>query len=73
LADQIRRLGGGRPCTADQAIMPALQRRFIGEIDAVSAAPTEVIEMDTAHSPFLSRPAELADVLKTIHESTPRQ
>lgn len=53
--------------------MPALQRRFIGEIDAVSAAPTEVIEMDTAHSPFLSRPAELADVLKTIHESTPRQ
>jgi pimeloyl-ACP methyl ester carboxylesterase len=50
-------------CTEDNAIPPALQRRFVREIDAVSAAPTTVVEMTTSHSPFLSRPAELADVI----------
>ena len=50
-------------CLRDNAIRPALQRRLITEIDAVSAAPTTVIELDTSHSPFLSRPRELAEII----------
>ena len=47
-------------CTEDQAVPLALQRRFIREIDAVSTAPTTVVELATSHSPFLSAPEELA-------------
>jgi pimeloyl-ACP methyl ester carboxylesterase len=54
-------------CTGDNAIPAAAQRRFVGEIDAVSAAPTTVVEMTTSHSPFLSRPGELADVIAASH------
>jgi len=47
-------------CAKDNTVPVALQRRFITEIDAVSQAPTTVVELDTSHSPFLSRPADLA-------------
>ena len=50
-------------CLRDNAFPVALQRLFIKEIDAVSAKPTTVVEIDTSHSPFLSQPAELANVI----------
>jgi pimeloyl-ACP methyl ester carboxylesterase len=50
-------------CTKDNVIPVALQRRFVAEIDAVSAAPTAVTELDSSHSPFLSQPVALADVI----------
>ncbi|WHT15688.1 alpha/beta hydrolase [Crossiella sp. CA-258035] len=50
-------------CTKDNAIPIALQQRFITEIDAVSAAPTTVTELDSSHSPFLSQPAALAEAI----------
>jgi pimeloyl-ACP methyl ester carboxylesterase len=50
-------------CTKDNAIPVALQRRFIAEIDAVSATPTAVTELDSSHSPFLSQPAALAAII----------
>ncbi|MBP2326503.1 pimeloyl-ACP methyl ester carboxylesterase [Kibdelosporangium banguiense] len=54
-------------CLQDKAFPVALQRRFITEIDAVSAKPTTVLELDTSHSPFLSQPAELARVIASVH------
>ena len=47
-------------CTNDNAIPAALQHRFVRDIDAISATPTGVVELDAAHSPFLSHPAQLA-------------
>ena len=47
-------------CTEDRAVPPALQRRFVDELDTVSKAPTHVVELTSAHSPVFSRPAELA-------------
>ncbi|MDR7321143.1 MULTISPECIES: alpha/beta fold hydrolase [Catenuloplanes] len=54
-------------CTADRAVPAALQRRFVTEIDAISAAPTTVIDLDTSHSPFLSAPDALASTLAATH------
>ncbi|GAB6902017.1 alpha/beta fold hydrolase [Kineosporia succinea] len=53
-------------CSQDRAVRPALQRRFIREIDAISSRPTSVFELDSAHSPMLSQPAALADVIETV-------
>jgi pimeloyl-ACP methyl ester carboxylesterase len=53
-------------CTQDRVVPEALQRRFVREIDAVSAKPTRVVELRASHSPFLSRPAELADVIAAV-------
>lgn len=50
-------------CARDNAIRLPLQHRFIKEIDAVSAAPTTVVELGTSHSPFLSQPAALAEAI----------
>jgi len=50
-------------CTKDNAVPPALQRRLIGEIDAVSASPAEVIELDSSHSPMLSHPDDLTTAI----------
>ena len=52
-------------CLRDNAFPVALQRLFVTEIDAVSAKPTTVVEIDTSHSPFLSQPAELATSSRT--------
>ncbi|MFI6662695.1 alpha/beta fold hydrolase [Streptomyces sp. NPDC050523] len=59
-------------CTQDNAIRPQLQRLMVREIDAVSARPTTVVEMDSTHSPFLSRPAALSDVIQVAHTATRR-
>ncbi|MFE7169354.1 alpha/beta hydrolase [Streptomyces sp. NPDC057616] len=59
-------------CTRDNAIRPALQRLMVHEIDAVSARPTTVVEIDSSHSPFLSHPAALADVVQAAHAALRR-
>lgn len=56
-------------CLRDKALPVALQRRFVAEIDAVSARPTTVRELDTSHSPFLSQPAELARVIAAVRRT----
>ncbi len=57
-------------CLQDQAIRPALQERFIGEADAfVPGKPTKVHRLDSSHSPFLSQPQRLADLLASIAAS----
>ncbi len=53
-------------CGQDQMIRPALQERFVREIDAVSAAPTAVTHLDSSHSPFLSQPEALAEVIAAL-------
>jgi pimeloyl-ACP methyl ester carboxylesterase len=50
-------------CTKDRVVPEALQRRFVREIDAVSAKPTHVAELASSHSPFLSWPSALADII----------
>jgi hypothetical protein len=45
-------------------IRPALQRRFIADSDAAFPRnPTTVYTLDTAHSPFLSMPGQVADIV----------
>ena len=54
-------------CLQDRAIRPALQQRFIDEANAfVPAMPMRVHALDSSHSPFLSQPKALADVLAAI-------
>ena len=43
-------------CTNDQAIHPEMQRWF-------SARCSETIELAASHSPFLSRPDAVADII----------
>ena len=51
-------------CSADRAILPALQTRFIAEADAAFAAnPTRVVDLETSHSPFLSQPDRVASAI----------
>ncbi len=50
-------------CAKDNAIPEVLQRRLVRVIDAASVAATGVVTLDSSHSAFLSRPAELAGVL----------
>ncbi|NGN68938.1 alpha/beta hydrolase [Streptomyces sp. A7024] len=51
-------------CTADRALPVATQHRFIREADALTPDNlTEVRELPTGHSPFFSRPEELAEIL----------
>jgi pimeloyl-ACP methyl ester carboxylesterase len=59
-------------CARDRAIMPRLQQRFIDEADAISVHRTVVHDLDTDHSPFLCKPAELADCLLRIAEVLPQ-
>jgi pimeloyl-ACP methyl ester carboxylesterase len=53
-------------CTRDNMVRVKLQRRFVKEIDAVSARPTVVAELDSSHSPFLSQPAALAEFIASL-------
>jgi hypothetical protein len=48
-------------CLQDRAIMPAVQRRMY-----TAAGCDPVIEIDTDHSPWLSRPDELFAALTRI-------
>jgi pimeloyl-ACP methyl ester carboxylesterase len=51
-------------CTADQALPIAAQRLFIDEADKFAPDnPTDVREMLSSHSPFLSQPEQLAQTL----------
>jgi pimeloyl-ACP methyl ester carboxylesterase len=51
-------------CTRDRALPLAAQRRFISEADAFTPGNlTDVRELATSHSPFLSQPEQLARVL----------
>ncbi|MDP9792383.1 pimeloyl-ACP methyl ester carboxylesterase [Catenuloplanes nepalensis] len=54
-------------CTEDRVVPAALQRRFIREIDAISARPATVVEMKTSHSPFLSAPEAVAETIAAAH------
>jgi pimeloyl-ACP methyl ester carboxylesterase len=51
-------------CTRDRAIPPALQRRMLG-----AAGCEPVIELDTDHSPWLSRAEELLAALERIMQT----
>jgi pimeloyl-ACP methyl ester carboxylesterase len=54
-------------CGRDMAIRPDLQRRFITEADAAFPDnPTSVVALDASHSPFLSRPDEVADIVAKL-------
>jgi len=51
-------------CTQDMIIRPALQQRFIADADAAfPASPTSVHTLHAAHSPFLSMPGQVADIV----------
>ncbi|MFH9402689.1 alpha/beta hydrolase [Streptomyces sp. NPDC017638] len=51
-------------CTQDNTIPVALQRLFISEADAAFPEnKTHVLTLESAHSPFLSMPDRLADVV----------
>jgi pimeloyl-ACP methyl ester carboxylesterase len=52
--------------TRDNMVRITLQHRFVKEIDAVSAKPTVVTELDSSHSPFLSQPAALAEFIASL-------
>ncbi|HEX4251764.1 MAG TPA: alpha/beta fold hydrolase [Pseudonocardia sp.] len=56
--------------TDDLALPPATQDLMIAEADrAVPDSPTEVHSLPGGHSPFLTRPAELAELLATVAKS----
>lgn len=51
-------------CTRDMTIRPALQRKFIADADAAFPGnPTTVHTLDSAHSPFLSVPEQVAAIV----------
>jgi pimeloyl-ACP methyl ester carboxylesterase len=54
-------------CTKDLVVPPALQRKFIADADAAFPAnPTTVRTLESSHSPFLSMPTQLADLVVPI-------
>ena len=54
-------------CSADRAVMPALQDRFIREADAYTPHNrTRVLTLAASHSPFLSMPEKLAQALADL-------
>lgn len=48
-------------CTQDRAVTPFIQRKMYTETKC-----DKVYSMDTSHSPFFSRPQELADILCSL-------
>jgi len=56
----------------DHAILPPLQRRFIAEADAAFPDnPTHVAGLESAHSPFLSMPDRVADIIAGLSVTRP--
>jgi len=54
-------------CTADNVIPPALQQLFIREADALTPGNrTDYHAFASSHTPFVSQPAALADLLATL-------
>jgi pimeloyl-ACP methyl ester carboxylesterase len=51
-------------CARDHALQPPMQRKFIQLADdAFPGNPTTVHTLESSHSPFLSMPGQLADIL----------
>jgi hypothetical protein len=49
-------------------VRPALQHKFIADADAAFPGnPTAVRVLDTLHSPFLSAPDQVADVVLDLY------
>ncbi|MFI1030462.1 alpha/beta fold hydrolase [Streptomyces sp. NPDC020951] len=54
-------------CARDMAVRPALQQKFIRDADAAFPDnPTSVVALDSSHSPFLSMPGQVADVVAKL-------
>lgn len=54
-------------CARDMAMRPTLQQKFIGDADAAFPDnPTSVVALDCSHSPFLSMPHEVADIVAKL-------
>jgi hypothetical protein len=50
------------------AVRPPLQKRFIRDADAAFPNnPTSVVTLDASHSPFLSMPRQVADVVTRLN------
>ncbi|MEU9267136.1 alpha/beta fold hydrolase [Streptomyces sp. NPDC048251] len=59
-------------CAQDMAIRPALQRRFIADADAAFPHErTSVVALDSCHSPFLSMPCRVADIVAKLGGTDP--
>jgi len=51
-------------CTQDRALRPPVQRKFIADADAAFPGnPATVHVLDSSHSPFLSMPGQVADIV----------
>ena len=51
----------------DHAILPALQDRWIAQADALTPSnPTTVYRLDSSHSPFISQPKNLFEILLDV-------
>jgi hypothetical protein len=49
------------------ALRPAVQHRLIAEADtAFPENPTSVVSLDASHSPFLSMPEQVADIVMKL-------
>jgi len=53
-------------CTQDRAIPITGQNFMIDEVDAAFGGKTNVMTLDSSHSPFLSQPQALADALTSV-------
>lgn len=54
-------------CTQDMALRPPLHQLFIAEADAAFPDnPTSVVSLDASHSPFLSMPNEVANIVAKL-------
>ncbi|OLF10364.1 alpha/beta fold hydrolase [Actinophytocola xanthii] len=54
-------------CAKDLAVRPALQAKLVAEADAAFPHnPTSVVTLDASHSPFLSMPEEVAEVITPL-------
>ena len=57
--------------TTDRALLPSLQDRFVTQADQLSSAyRTKVYPLHASHSPFLSQPDALCDILLDIARET---
>jgi pimeloyl-ACP methyl ester carboxylesterase len=53
--------------TQDMAVRPTLQAKFIADADsAFPDNPTSVVTLDSSHSPFLSMPGRVADIVMRL-------
>jgi hypothetical protein len=54
-------------CSQDHTIPLAMQRLFISQADeAFPANPTRVVELECSHSPFLSMPGKVAEIVTAL-------